>query len=97
MSDKVISIEERGGPFQSVFQRIMRMVPDRDRKDVRLQRLLAFRLQVGGESAIKEFLIQKIRNYIKCADPGTFYDFIKNDLKEKACNPDDDFDPPGVA
>ena len=97
MSDKVISIEERDGPFQSVFQRIMRMVPDRDRTDVRLRRLLAFRLQVDGESAMKEFLIQKIRNYIKCADPGTFYDFIKNDLKEKACGPDEDFDPPGAA
>ena len=33
MSDKVISIDENGGPFQKVFQRVMRMVPDRDKDE----------------------------------------------------------------
>ena len=48
MSDKLIAIGKEGGPFQTVFQRIMRMVPDRDKNDKSLQRLLAFRLKIDG-------------------------------------------------
>ena len=33
MMDKIIAIEDRNGPFQPLFQRIMRMVPDKDKKD----------------------------------------------------------------
>jgi hypothetical protein len=106
MSDKIITLEEQDGPFQSVFQRIMRMVPDRDRNDKNLQRLLAFRLKIDGEAVLSEFLIRKIRETIKCAYTGSLYDFLKNDLIEKDCRPeendddgndDDDVEPPGAA
>ena len=50
MSDKLINLEEQDGPFQDVFQRVMRMVPDRDKNDKNLQRLLAFRLKLDGEA-----------------------------------------------
>ena len=50
MSDKLIAIEEQDGPFQGVFQRIMRMVPDRDKSDKNLQRLL---LKSTFSSALK--------------------------------------------
>ena len=57
MSDKLITLEEQGGPFQAVFQRILRMVPDRDKNDKSLQRLLAFRLKIDGETVLGvEFL-----------------------------------------
>ena len=36
MSDKLITIEDQDGPFQVVFQRILRMVPDRDKNDKNL-------------------------------------------------------------
>ena len=49
MSDKVIAIEEEDGPFQIIFRRIMRMVPERDKDDKKLQRLIAFRLKTDGE------------------------------------------------
>jgi hypothetical protein len=98
MSDKLITIEEQNGPFQIVFQRIMRMVPDRDKKDKNLQRLLAFRLRVDGEAALKEYMIRKIRETIKCAYTGSLYDFLKDDLIQKGCVSDeDDTEPPGVA
>ena len=101
MSDKLISLEEQDGPFQTVFQRVMRMVPDRDKKDKNLQRLLAFRLKIDGEAALSEFLIRKIRETIKCAYTGSLYDFLKNDLIEKECKPKDeelsDDEPPGAA
>ncbi len=85
MAGKVISIEERDGPFQLVFQRIMRMVPDRDRQDKNLQRLIAFRLKNDGEAATTGYLIRKIRELVRCAYRGNFYEFIKNDKKEKEC------------
>ncbi len=85
MSGKVIAIEESEGPFKMVFQRMMRMVPDRDRDDKNLQRLIAFRLKNDGESATAEYLIRKIREIVRCAYRGSFFDFIKNDAKEKEC------------
>ncbi|NNL77169.1 MAG: hypothetical protein HKO68_12610 [Desulfobacterales bacterium] len=98
MSYKLITIENADGPFQMVFQRIMRMVPDRDKDDKNLQRLLAFRLKIDGEAALSEYLIRKIRETIKCAYTGSLYDFLKNDLLEKECRPDEeDTEPPGAA
>ena len=98
MPDKLINLEEQSGPFQAVFQRIMRMVPDRDKNDKNLQRLLAFRLKIDGEAALSEFLIRKIRETIKCAYTGSLYDFLKDDLIQKKCVSDeDDTEPPGAA
>ena len=89
-SNNLISLEEQSGPFQTIFQRIMRMVPDRDKNDKNLQRLLAFRLKIDGEAALSEFLIRKIRETIKCAYTGSLYDFLKDDLIEKECRSEED-------
>jgi hypothetical protein len=94
MSNKLITLEEQSGPFQAIFQRIMRMVPDRDKNDKNLQRLLAFRLRIDGEAALNEYLIRKIRETIKCAYTGHLYNFLKDDLIEKECNPEEDAEPP---
>jgi hypothetical protein len=85
MSDKLITIEDQDGPFQAVFQRILRMVPDRDKNDKNLQRLLAFRMRIDGEGALSEYLIRKIRETIKCAYTGSLYNFLKDDLIQKEC------------
>ena len=100
MSDKLITIEKQDGPYQAVFQRMMRMVPDRDKNDKNLQRLLAFRLRVDGEAALSEYLIRKIRETIKCAYTGSLYNFLKDDVIEKECGSiekESDADPPGAA
>jgi hypothetical protein len=75
--DKVISIETMSGPYQMLLDNILRMVPDRDRGDVDLQRLLAFRLRIDGESATREYLMRKIRDMIQTAHKGRLYDFLK--------------------
>ena len=98
MSDKVISIDENGGPFQKVFQRVMRMVPDRDKDDKKLQRLIAFRLRIDGEAAISEYLLKKIKEAIKCSYSGSMYDYLKDDMLEKECDDHEmDEPPPGAA
>jgi len=98
MSDKIISIEETEGTHKITLQRIMRMVPDRDRHDKKLQRLIAFRLRLDGEATLSEYLIRKIRDAIKCSYSGSLYDFLKDDLKQKECKgADKDPAPPGAA
>ncbi len=99
MTEKVIAIEEEDGPFQPIFQRIMRMVPERDKDDKKLQRLIAFRLKSDGEGPTNEYLVRKIREIIQCGYTGCLYDFLKDDLKEKECgfNGEDNPDPPEVA
>lgn len=97
MSDKVIAIEELPGPFQLVLQDVMRMVPDRDRADVNLRRLLAFRLRLDGEAALREYLMKKIREAIVRGHTGSFYDFIHNDLKDGTRPPDASSDLPSSA
>ena len=99
MTGKLISIEEENGPFQVVFQRVMRIVPDRDKRDKNLQRLIAFRLRTDGEAETSEYLIRKSREIIRCSYTGTLYDFLKDDLEEKACKapPPSGPEPPSVA
>lgn len=98
MTEKIISIDSGDGPHQMILQRICRMVPDRDKDDIDLRRLLAFRLRVDGEAATSEYLMRKIRDMIQCAFHGRLYDFLKDDTISSQCrssNPDDG--PPEIA
>ncbi len=79
MNAQVISIENTDGPQMLVLQRIMRMVPDRDKDDTDLKRLLAFRLMVDGENATKEFLMDRIRAMIQSSYHGRLLDWLKSD------------------
>ena len=98
MTDKIIAIEQQDGPFQQAFQRVMRMVPDRDKQDKQLQRLIAFRLKIDGEAALSEYLIKKIKTAIKCSYSGSMFDYLKDDMAEKECeDPDAEGSPPGAA
>ena len=98
MSEKIIAIEEDRGPFRQTFQKIMNLVPDRDKDDKKLQRLIAFRLKIDGEIHTGEYLIRKIRETIECGYAGSLYDFLKDDFQEKECGlNDENRDPPEVA
>jgi hypothetical protein len=90
MPDKVIAIEELENPYKDIFLKVMRMVPERDKNDKKLQRLIAFRLRTDGEAAVREYLITKIRDSIQCGYTGGFYDFLKDDMQSKECNLEDE-------
>ena len=98
MAPKLIAIENRSGPFRMVFQRVMRMVPDRDKNDKRLQRMLAFRIINDGEAATASYLIRKIRFFVHLPAPKSFYEFLV-DGKDHEFPPTLplDGDPPGAA
>jgi hypothetical protein len=98
MTDKIIAIEQQEGPFQMAFQRVMRMVPEGDKQDKKLQRLIAFRLRIDGEAKLSEYLLKKIKTAINCSYSGSMYDYLKDDIIAKECEgPDADEPPPGVA
>ncbi|MEJ2039086.1 MAG: hypothetical protein P8X55_09155 [Desulfosarcinaceae bacterium] len=96
--EKIISIESAGGPYQALLRNVLRMVPDRDKEDLELKRLLAFRLRIDGESATREYLMRKIRDMIQCSYNGRLYDFLKNDELSQGCSqPGDIPGPPEIA
>jgi hypothetical protein len=100
MDTKLITIENRSGAFRLVFQRVMRMVPDRDKGDKRLQRLLAFRLINDGEAATASYLIRNIRHFVRQTTPRkNFYDFLVGgrDRGFPPATGSVDGDPPGAA
>lgn len=99
MASKLIAIENRSGPFRMIFHRVMRMVPDRDKDDKRLQRMLAFRLINDGEAATVSYLIRNIRHFVRQPAPKRFYDFLV-DGQDKDFPPSDnpvDDGPSGAA
>jgi hypothetical protein len=85
--DKIFLIESDKGPYQMVLRNVMRMVPDRDKNDVALQRLIAFRLRIDGESTTREYLMRKIRDMIQSSYSGSLYEFLQND--SEATRPSD--------
>jgi hypothetical protein len=98
MDDKVISIESAEGPHQLILKRIWRMVPDRDKDDLDLKRLLAFRVRVDGEAVASEYLMRKIRDMIQCAYKGRLFDFLRDDRAAGGCRPPAPItDPPEIA
>lgn len=82
--DKIIFIESEEGPYKIVLRNVMRMVPDRDKNDVALKRLLAFRLRIDGESSTREYLMRKIRGMIQSSFNGSLYEFLKKEEKSSS-------------
>jgi hypothetical protein len=96
MDDNIITVENRPGMPPFVLQRVLRMVPDRDKNDKRLQRLLAFRLHNDGEAATCEYLMHHIRRYIRYPERRSFYDFLLQG-RETTGGRRSDPEPPGAA
>ncbi len=78
MNAEIINLETSQGPHLLVLRRIMRMVPERDKNDTQLKRLLAFRVMTDGESATKEFLMDQIRSMILSSYSGTLLNWLLN-------------------
>ncbi|MCP4746369.1 MAG: hypothetical protein GY874_09555 [Desulfobacteraceae bacterium] len=95
---KVITLEGKDGPYQILLHSVMQIVPDRDKNDIDLQRLIAFRLRTDGESATREYLMRKIRDMIQCAYKGRLFDFVKDSKNSSICGFNDSSSrPPDIA
>ena len=98
MTADIINIEDRDDDLHDTLERVLLLVPEKDKQDLNLQRIIAFRLKLDGESETRAYLVKKIEEIIQCAYTGSLYEFLKDDIQEKNCiakqeNPD----PPDVA
>lgn len=98
MTADIITIENHDDALHAILERVMLLVPEKDKKDLNLQHLIAFRLKLDGEAETRAYLVKKIEETIQCNYTGGLYDFLKDDILEKECqlkkeNPD----PPDVA
>ncbi len=81
MSDKVIYIEKLKKNKKQI-ETLLDMVPQSQRKDKKLQRLIAFRLKLDGFSATQKYLEDKIEKINTFFYVGDLYDFLKNNIEE---------------
>jgi len=98
MTADIINIEDRDEALHAVLEKVIQLVPEKDRQDINLQRIIAFRLKLDGEAATRAYLVKKIEEIIQCAYTGSLYDFLKDDIQEKECSAKKEKpDPPDVA
>jgi hypothetical protein len=93
MTADIINIEDHDDALHAILERVMLMVPEKDKQDINLQRIIAFRLKQDGEPETRAYLVKKIEETIQCAYTGSLYEFLKDDIQEKECiskkeNPD---------
>ena len=98
MTADIINIEDRDDALHAILDRVMLLVPEKDKQDLNLQRIIAFRLKLDGEPETRAYLVKKIEEIIQCAYTGSLYEFLKDDIKEKECiSKKEHPDPPDVA
>ena len=76
MTSKVIFPEDMFGEGSRSFERLMELVPPKDRPDIKLQRFLVFRMKIDGEVATRAFLLEGIANARESAFDGTLYEYL---------------------
>ncbi len=98
MTADIITIEDRDDDLHAILERVMLLVPEKDKQDLNLQRIIAFRLKLDGEPETRAYLVKKIEETIKCNYTGSLYEFLKDDIQEKEClSKKEPPDPPDVA
>jgi hypothetical protein len=88
MTDRVIRLEEEALVDPEKLDRLMRLVPDDQRGDIRLKRFLAFRLKLDGLVACQAYLSHQISAAEQSAFKGRLYDFLSQNISVR--NDDDD-------
>ncbi len=85
MDDNIIEIKSIADGSEKVIDELLKMPPDGQRDDERLQRLVAFRLNLDGEGPTREYLYRKMQHLSVCGYTGDLYDFLKDARQEETC------------
>ena len=85
MPSNIIFPEGIEGPLHDAFIRLMTLIPDEQRTENKLQRLIAFRLKLDGEDLTRAYILEKIEHAAECQYAGNLYDFMKDDKIEMSC------------
>jgi len=76
MTQKVIFPEDMMGEENQAFKRLMALVPDEDKTDLKLKRFLVFRMRIDGEEATRAYLLGGIEHARESAFNGALYDYL---------------------
>ncbi len=85
MDNKVIEIKSSSDGSNKVVDELLKMLPENQRGDERLKRLIAFRLKLDGEGPTRDYLYRKMKHITACGFTGDLYDFLKDASQEEAC------------
>ena len=85
MPSNIIFPEGIEGPLHNPFIHLMDLIPEEQRTDKKLQRLIAFRLKLDGEDPTRAYILKKIEHATECRYTGDLYDFMKDDRIEISC------------
>jgi len=85
MGEKLYSIEDVSGPEQDNLEKLLLLVPPKQRQDLQLRRLLLFRLLIDGFQATRSYLVDRTRAADRCGYSGRIYDYLKDDDIERSC------------
>jgi hypothetical protein len=85
MAADIINIQDRDDVLHALLERVMLLVPEKDKQDLNLQRIIAFRLKLDGETETRAYLVKKIEETLQCNYTGSLYEFLKDDIQEKKC------------
>jgi len=85
MGEKLYSIEDVSGPEQDNLEKLLLLVPPKQRQDLQLRRLLLFRLLIDGFQTTRSYLVDRTRAADRCGYSGRIYDYLKDDDIERSC------------
>jgi hypothetical protein len=85
MTDKLIAIDESLEDQAENLNKLMKLVDPHQRDDRDLTRLLLIRLRLDGMKRTRAYLVEKTRAADRCKYQGRLYDYLKDDVEERAC------------
>lgn len=78
MTQKVIFPENLIGEDLEQLQRLMGILPPKDRSDAKLKRFLVFRLRIDGEETTRNYLLKGLSRYRETAFKGSLYEYLSD-------------------
>jgi len=88
MGQKLYSIENLSGQDHDDLEKLLLLVPPKQRQDLQLRRLLLFRLLIDGFEITRSYMVDKTRAADRCGFSGRIYDYLKDDDIERSCPED---------
>lgn len=89
MGERLIAIEDISGPEQDALEKLLLLVPPKQRQDLELRRLLLFRLRIDGFDITRNYLVDRTRSADRCGFSGRIYEYLKDDDIERSCPTDE--------
>ena len=85
MDNSLIDIDDLPGEDRDHLEKLMLLVSPSDRADIRLRRLLLFRLRLDGFTQTRNYLVEKTRSAERCGFSSGLFEYLKDDEQEKGC------------